>query len=965
MKRFITVLLLALVLLTVFSIVACDDEPVVTDPPADEVQQPTPENPTPENPTPENPTPENPTPEDPTPPAPVIYQITLYDENGGWLQNVNTADGGAYTLTPPVRIGYDFVGWFSKADHTAFPESGTLTADCDVTAKYTVAETKTFAELKERAEAGAKDIYVTADITLTDTVHIVANTTISVGQNCIMTRDAAFVGDLFVVGETPAGESVVELFGYPASLTLQGTETATLTIDGNKQNVTDTVSGTAILILNSSAVNLKSGIVVQNCKKNGNDRVYGYAVSYPHKAGGAAVMVINGTLNVNGASLLNNEVQIEDAVEGDTELGISSCGGAIFNFGTVNINAGTISGNRAARGGAIYNFRDCTVKGAVIADNSAAVYGGAVYLANSQYGEFKIGAAAAAEENYAVTFRGNVAEKSGGAIFAQTKNGIIIYGSALFTENVSVTSNGGAINTSGSLTIKDAAFISNTAASKGGAVYIYCASEELTTRHVSIEKGLFESNSASKGGALACSSSSLDFTEGAIGSIGAVAFKNNTAFTTETDDPELTGEESGSVFNGKGGAIYLSRKGVLTISGATFTGNSAEDNGGAIYATGGSTLTATDTLFSDNHATGDKGGALYVTTQAQATITDCTFLANSAEKFGGAVSVHSAGTTLKLIGSIFTENEAKGSHGGALSAFSGSLVEITNCSFTKNSAFKTTYEADGTTVVSTSGKGGAIHVQSDPEATTPLITIVRVSGSSFTENQAGEHGGAINLYEGAQLYVTSTSFNTNIAESHGGALYSSGSTAEITDGEFTANYAKGRGGAIYVASSTSLTMTRATFTSNSSLDNGGALSAYSDSVLAIYGITAIGNTSVNGGALHFTGATQTDLYDIKAVDNTATKGGFMYITTTGTVVNLHSKALDTDAISGNTATGGGNLIWSNTTKCTINANFANLPELLYDEETDADGTDAMADGYTDDIGSKDNKKITIGEITNA
>ena len=89
-----------------------------------------------------------------------------------------------------------------------------------------------------------------------------------------------------------------------------------------------------------------------------------------------------------------------------------------------------------------------------------------------------------------------------------------------------------------------------------------------------------------------------------------------------------------------GGAISLWRS-TMTVTGATFTGNSAS-MGGAIFAIGSKRYTATAQLsnctFTGNSTTGDgSGGALYLQ-DVETTLTDCTIENNTA---GGGVFVSS------------------------------------------------------------------------------------------------------------------------------------------------------------------------------------------------------------------------------------------------------------------------------------------------------------------------------------
>lgn len=809
------------------------------------------------------------------------------------LYRENADEDGSYSLEAPQKPGYSFEG-FIDGNGDEFPARGTIEGNVIVSVVWKILPTTTFAELKERAGAGVDKIFLDADIEITGSVFFVATTQLYVEENRTLTRGSNFKGDMFVLGETENGDNVLLSSGEPARLTLTAAENTTLTIDGNKENVSS-VKGTAFLILNSSTLNMYDGVSVINCQKTGNDKLLsGYAVSYPGKIGGAAMIVVNGTFNMYGGSFSGNEVNLDETNSGDDEsenLRESSCGGAIYNYSTVNMYGGSFEDNKASRGGAIYNYRTLNVYEGEFSGNTASVYAGAIYLPGSQYTTLTVGKE---NETDLVSFNGNVAVKSGGAIFGQMKNSIIIYGGS-FTGNISQESNGGAINTSGALTIKDATFSGNKAASKGGAIYVYYSDSELTVRQVEITKGTFENNEASKGGAIAFSASSVEFEKGSIGFIGEVTFTENHAFATESEDPELSeqepdnegsdGESNGEKnFNGNGGAIYIARNSDVTVDGATFISNNSDRNGGAIYVTGSSEVEVANATLSENTTDG-KGGAIYVTGSATVALIGSDFDKNVSGGNGGAVYCYT-GTELTVDGGTFSENKsnsttygggalyftgAKGTlnditltgneayRGGALSAYSASIIDITDITASENTA---------------TDRGGVFYFSG---ATVTMNTV------TLTENSATDTAGAIAVYSGTQITMTDITVTENSAGGHGGALYFSESTANISDLTANENSASDRGGVMYVTSS---------------------------SDVEIHGIIANGNSAKTfGGAIGVFSAATLKLYDVDASENSANQGGFLYLTTTDTKVYIYSgSAMD------NTATGGGSTIWSNTNK---------------------------------------------------
>lgn len=835
---------------------------------------------------------------DDIPMLPTTYYIDIVDADGNRIDRVYTDDDGAYELTAPTLVGYEFIRFITE-DGEDFAVSGVVDASIadgkkvTVVADFEVLPTTTFAQLYERAEAGAKKILIAADITMTGSVYIVGNTEITTDKACTLTRGADFGGDMFIVGETEDGENTV-LSGKPSSLTLSATG-GTLTVDGNKSGMTDgvEVSGTAILVLNSATVTMNDGVTLKDCKKTANSKLLNsdYKISYVERIGGAAMIVVNGTFVMNGGTFDGNEVNIDetgsdtvgDGDEKDESNRASSCGGAIYANADITINGGTFSENSAARGGAVYSYRKTYVNAATFINNTAGVYAGAIYLPGSQYSAVYLGKEDAEADT--VLLEGNTAEKSGGAMFGQMKNSITIYGGTTFKNNVAVASNGGAINTSGAVTIFDAKFEGNRAASKGGAIYMYYANEDLTVRNVEIFGGVFDGNKATKGGAIAFSSSDPDFETGAVGVIGKetvqpiseedseeptegeedtqehvydVIFKNNSALATETEDPELPDadqdkgdDEEGSesvvkAYNGNGGAIYISRRANVTLFNVLFESNSSERKGGAIYITSdGAELVDNGSGYTENTA-GSNGGAIYAYTDTKVTIDGSTFTSNSSndEKYGGGAVYFSGAKNSAISNSKFIGNSAV-YNGGAIGVYSGTKLTLTDNIF----GGKTSEEGN------TAGNhAGAVYIASNG-------TVVTDNGSSYSYNTAGNHGGAIFAGSNTVLKINGSSFSNNEATKNAGAIYAyTDSTLEVNESSFTANKSHGTsygGGAMYISGAT-VNMDTVAFTDNAA-DNkfGGAICAYSSSTVTIKNITTSGNTCKSRGKVLTVGSAGT------------------------------------------------------------------------------------------------------------
>ena len=282
-------------------------------------------------------------------------------------------------------------------------------------------------------------ICLTADFELDRTFYISKDTYIYSDEARTLTRSADFAGDIFVVGEDSYGvicENTVNLIlGNPESY-----ESDLLTIDGNGDNMSETVTGSVVFITGNAQADFYGNLTITNNKKLGNERTLDekYAVSYPDQVGGAAVILESGTLNIYGAKFTNNTVH---DVEGEE----SARGGAIYSLGALNIYGAEFTSNSAARGGAIYNYNETHICNATFSQNSATYRGGAIYLPNTSHAKLFLGEENDVCEN-TVVFDSNTSVDRGGAIFGY---GTINVNNTHFTNNTSTQNHGGAIAADG------------------------------------------------------------------------------------------------------------------------------------------------------------------------------------------------------------------------------------------------------------------------------------------------------------------------------------------------------------------------------------------------------------------------------------------------------------------------------------------------------------------------------------
>ncbi len=298
------------------------------------------------------------------------------------------------------------------------------------------------------------------------------------------------------------------------------------------------------------------------------------------------------------------------------------------------------------------------------------------------------------------------------------------------------------------------------------------------------------------------------------------------------------GSQGGSQFGGGLWAFYAN----AVVTDVTLSNDSAVSGGGALAVTYG-TLSILDSTFDSNSAQ-YFGGALYAE-ESDVTISgDTTFSNNSVDGYfdtttpgayqfyagkGGAISL--SGGSLHASGTSFTSNSSIGP-GGAIAAEANASVTIDGDAHFGSNVANSYYYGDSTHYgYSIEASGGAIYGNTG--------TSISVDGATFLSNESGSisGGGAI---AGDDVTVSYATFSDNSAGESGGAIYVSGSWDLTLDSSaFSANSAATYGGAVF--SNTPVSMTNSTMYGNSSYADGGAIYAVGN--VAIYFSTITGNHS--------------------------------------------------------------------------------------------------------------------------
>jgi predicted outer membrane repeat protein len=227
--------------------------------------------------------------------------------------------------------------------------------------------------------------------------------------------------------------------------------------------------------------------------------------------------------------------------------------------------------------------------------------------------------------------------------------------------------------------------------------------------------------------------------------------------------------------------------GGLTLNNATLTGGNTTGtgaSGGAIFVDGGVVpLSVSGSTFSNNTA-GGSGGAIFEDSDLGFTISNTTFTGNTAAGGSGGAIFDNTTDGMTLTNTTFTGNTAAAGSGGAIFDNSTTGVSIHTATFTGNST--------------TDGGGGAIFDNSSGGLVFSCGSVTNNSAGS-----AGNDGGGVfdNSTNGVQ--ITQVAFSGNTATFRGGALFdnSTGGAGPVSNNSFVGNTAP-NGGGIYRTSPT-------------------------------------------------------------------------------------------------------------------------------------------------------------------
>ena len=343
-----------------------------------------------------------------------------------------------------------------------------------------------------------------------------------------------------------------------------------------------------------------------------------------------------------------------------------------------------------------------------------------------------------------------------------------------------------------------------------------------------------------------------------------VATRKNTLFVINNSTVKFNGVDENQKLTLDGelkNRIIYSENSTIELTNAVVTkgcpgSDSTINPGGGIFLRGGS-LTATDTVFSNN-----KPGSATGLPQGDGDLN------------GGAIYSGSTKADIKITGGSFVDNEVKAyGHGAAIYQENGTL-NVTGTSFKNNKGHVEGGNA-GT-------QGACIHTRDKVKATISGVTAeiakgfntggflrswksnITVTGSTFTIAGLGDgygySGGAL-CFEGGTSKVTGSTFTCNGSKLYhaGGFIDIVGTGTHVIDGNTMTGAGKDNGqqiasfgGAISVeeGASATVTITNNTIKDTSASDNGGAIAIGTHKGKDTPStVTMSGNTISNAGTL--------------------------------------------------------------------------------------------------------------------
>ena len=576
-------------------------------------------------------------------------------------------------------------------------------------------------------------------------------------------------------------------------------------------------------------------------------------------------------------------------------------GGGIYvgNGVHVTMNGGTISGNTSANGAGVYlaaggtfTMNGSTASPATISGNTATAT--ATAITGEGGGVFVTGASGSTPTGAlvlnGVTVSGNAA-KGGAAQFGGLGAGVFnagsttISGTSTFSGNqVTASTNagsaglagwGGGIYSQGTvLSITDTAFTNNTATAAGSNLSF--GGGVANFGPASLTRTTFTTNTAQFGGGLFASGSAT---------VADSTFTGNSA--TQASLGYGGGLAASSVNIGSGATAP-----VVTVSGSTFSANTATALGGGVAATNGAVVHLSGSTITGGSAAVEGGGAF----NSGVMTIDGTHVTNNTSQIGAGI-FNGSGTAsdtpnLTVTGSNIDGNNASIGGGGVANTEVASLIASTVSNNT------------------TGFQGGGIYNGSSKAFDAPTLTL---TNTAVDGNDAANVGGGILTLVGATVTAIGGEVSGNSALGGGALAVGDNGKASFDSTDFVGNTATASiGGAI--ANAGTLSVRRALIDHNTATHTTGVIGlggafysgTASDNVTTSLTVdsSTISNNDAWGGAALVTASNGTGDTNVTSINNSTITGNTNG-TNVGSIEQFHPLTITNSTITGNSETGAG------------------------------------------------------------
>jgi len=377
--------------------------------------------------------------------------------------------------------------------------------------------------------------------------------------------------------------------------------------------------------------------------------------------------------------------------------------------------------NKMDNGGGLLNHTASSpsISNCIFIGNKTSGYGGGVWFHTSSTGTVSN-----------CTFTKNTAS-IGAGIYTTGITSLTLTNCTITDNTVSNRGAGIYINTGAGFSATGCTITNNTATNNGGGIYIDSSTNSSMTNCT------ISNNTASgAAGIYITSSPTPSITSCTVSNNNAISGNAGGIYSASSATTITGGIVSGNTATGRGGGIYCNN--AVTINGTEISGNTTSaDNGGGMFYNGGAATITNVKFINNTAATGNGGGAYYTGTTAN-TLTGCTFSGNTAANgggfyndagrpilaaciisgntatLGGGMFHYNALAAAKTVNTLITGNKATTNGGGVYNSDATCVPAFVNCTIAGNNAVT---------------DGGGVY-NTGTAATKPVITNCIIYGNS-------------------------------------------------------------------------------------------------------------------------------------------------------------------------------------------------------------------------------------------